>query len=308
MKNNCLMHGKKFLLSIAVLCMLAGMTGCSQKEEKEPENSQTEANKATVDYNEDETSNLGPWARAMGSVLIYLNDGNPYYFGGYQITEDNTAAAGNILSGSWNINNRLDLLKQINTLLKTGDRTDYRKEAKEMNAMSKKQLKRAMKQLSGDLLIHYQMIQYNWEKWQKNGLLAWDMCRVSHLVQWGYVAGYLNREEAQALIEPAAVKLKQHFKSWEEVQNNWMDGFCLFANVDKDAANTDYTNRKALYQKLLEGQDMNHPLYDDGLFTEEIIPVAGTAYQTILGELGEEEKSSERQKNKKEKKDTIDIR
>ena len=36
----------------------------------------------------------------------------------------------------------------------------------------------------------------------KNQLVAWDMCRVSHLVQWGYVAGYLEREEAQALMEP----------------------------------------------------------------------------------------------------------
>ncbi len=305
MKNNCLMlYGKKFLLGIAVFCMLTGITGCSQKEEKEPEQSPSATNEAAVDYNEDETSNLGLWARAMGSVLIYLNDGNPYYFGGYQITEDNTAAAGNILSGSWNINNRLDLLKQINTLLKTGDRMNYRKEVKEMNAMSKKQLKRAMKQLSGDLLIHYQMVQYNNENWQENGLLAWDMCRVSHLVQWGYVAGYLNREEAQALIEPAAAKLKQHFKNWEEVQNNWMDGFCLFANVDREAANTDYTNRKALYQKLLDAQDKNHPLYDDNLFTEEIIPVSGITYQTILEELEEEEKASDTQNKKNSDKKT----
>lgn len=288
MKNNCLMYGKKFLLGIAVLCMLAGITGCSQKEEKKSEKTPVATAAAKADYNEDENSNLGQWARAMGSVLIYLNDGNPYYFGGYQITEDNTAAAGNILSGSWNINNRKDLLKQINKLLKTGDRKNYRKEAKEMNAMSKKQLKRAMKQLSGDLLIHYQMVQYNLETWQENGLLAWDMCRVSHLVQWGYVAGYLSREEAQALIEPAAVKLKEYFKNWEEVQNNWLDGFCLFANVDREAAGTDYTNRKALYQKLLESQDKDNPLYDDTLFTEEIIPVAGVTYQTILEELKED--------------------
>ena len=161
MKNNCLMYGKKFLLGIAVFCILTGLTGCSQKGEKEPEKSLEATSEPKADYNEDETSNLGAWGRAMGSVLIYLNDGNPYYFGGYQITDDNTAAAGNILSGSWNINSRMDLLKQINTLLKTGDRKNYRKEAKEMNAMSKKQLKRAMKQLSGDLLIHYQMVQYN---------------------------------------------------------------------------------------------------------------------------------------------------
>ena len=257
-----------------------------------------------IDYNEDETSNLGSWARAMGSVLIYLNDGNPYYFGGYQTTEDNKTAAINILSSSWNINSRLDLLAQIHLLLEEGDRTEYLKEAKDMNAMSKKDLKVAMKQLSGDLLVHYQMVKYNWKTWKKKGLLAWDMCRISHLVQWGYVAGYLSLEEAQALIEPAALNLQKSFTSWEEVQNNWLDGYCLFASVDRDASNTDYTNRKALYETLLKEQPKDKPLYDDTLFAQEIITISGVSYQTILEELDVEAAKNTSKKANKNKDDT----
>jgi hypothetical protein len=265
-----------------VFCVL---TGCSS-------NSQTAENTATpeptqetvVDYNEDETSNLGQWARAMGSVLIYLNDGNPYYFGGYQATEDNQKAAVNILSTSWEINSREDLLSQVKLLLQTGDRKTFLKEAKEMNRMSKKDLKTAMKQLSGDLLVHYRMVRYNWKNWKKNGLLAWDMCRISHLVQWGYVAGYLDCEEAQALMEPAVKKLKKNFSSWDEVQNNWLDGYCYYADVDYKASHTDYTNRKALYETLKAEQTDEKLLYDDSLFTSEIIPLSGVSYRTILEE------------------------
>ena len=143
-----------------------------------------------------------------------------------------------------------------------------------------------MKQLSGDLLIHYQMLQYNWETWKKKGLLAWDMCRVSHLVQWGYIAGYVDIKEAQALIEPAAKKLKAKFTSWEEVQNNWLDGYCLFADVDREASNTDYTNRLALYKTLEREQTESDLLYDDSLFTSEIIPISGVSYRTLLKEAG----------------------
>lgn len=276
----------KILLGLCTISLLAGTVGCSDKqtEPKATPASQTQQN-TKPDYNEDENSNLGAWARAMGSVLIYLNDGNPYYFGGYQITEDNKTAAVNILSGSWNIKDRKSLLTQIQSLLSEGDRKEYREEAADMNAMSKKSLKLAMKQLSGDVLVHYQMVQYNWKTWKKKGLLAWDMCRVSHLVQWGYIAGYVNREEAQALIEPAARKLKDNFSSWEEVQHNWLDGYCVFANVDRNASNTDYTNRKALYETLVREQSKEEPLYDDALFTGSITPVTGTSYRTILDEI-----------------------
>lgn len=273
----------KLIAGISICSILIGCAGQNASVENTVTPQATEE-AAKKDHNETEESNLGAWARAMGSVLIYLNDGDPYYFGGYQITENNTAAAVNILAESWNISSREELLAQIQLLLKEGDRKDYLKEAKEMNAMSKKELKIAMKQLSGDLLTHYKMVKYNWKTWEKKGLLAWDMCRISHLIQWGYVADYLNREEAQALIEPAAKKLKKNFTSWEEVQNNWLDGYCLFADVDRNKSNTDYTNRKALYEQLLKEQQETDLLYDDTLFTEELLPVSGVSYQTLLKE------------------------
>lgn len=275
---------KKLIMLLCISSLILGVfTGCNSQPSSEP--ATPKPTEEVIDYNEDENSNLGQWTRAMGSVLIYLNDGNPYYFGGYKATEDNKNAAVNILSQSWNINSRSDLLMQIQSLLKQGDRKAFRKEAKEMNAMSKKDLKTAMKQLSGELLTHYEMVQYNWETWKKKGLLAWDMCRISHLVQWGYVAGYLSCEEAQALMEPVAKQLKDNFTSWEEVQNNWLDGYCLFAGIDREASHTDYTNRKAIYETLKSEQPKDKPLYDDSLFTQEIIPVSGVSYTTILEEL-----------------------
>lgn len=282
MKNRIV---RRAFTALCICSLTAGLVGCSKQVDNKGAKA-TEEPAKQVDYNEDENSNLGPWARAMGSVLIFLNDGNPYYFGGYLITEDNKNGAANILSASWDIGSREDLLVQIQNLLAEGDRVAFRKEAKEMNAMSKKQLKTAMKQLSGDLLLHYELVQYNWEKWGSKGLLAWDMCRISHLVQWGYVAGYLSREEAQALIEPAARRLQKDFTSWEEVQNNWLDGFCLFAGIDPETSNTDYTNRKSLYERLVKAEDghKDKMLYDDTLFTEDITVISGVSYKTILKE------------------------
>lgn len=287
------------------------LNGCrSQNRDQESYSpSTTDASKKELVSQEDTTSNLGSWGRAMGSILISINEGDVYYFGGYETTEGNQKAAAKILEQSWGITNRADLLAQIQDLLTVGARTEYLKEAKEMKAMSKKQLKTALKQLSGDTLVHYEMVQYNWEKWKKKGLLAWDLCRVSHLVQWGYVSGYITIEEAQALLEPAAQKLQQKFTNWDDVQQNWLDGYALYAAIDASHADgTDYETRQKVYEELKAAQTEDKLLYDDRLFQTEIIPIAGVTADTILAEVAvsEQEESPTATPSAVPEKDTSD--
>lgn len=267
---------------VVLLCILL-FAGCDNKKEEKVKGTAAPA-EAPMESPEDDSANLGAWTRAMGSVLIELNEGNAYVFGGYEKNRDNKSGAAKILKSSWGIKSKKDLLKKIRELLRTGDRTAFREEAKDMNAMSKEKLKIAMKQLSGDMLVHYQMVQHNWKAWKKKGLLAWDMCRISHLAQWGYIADYLTLEEAQAVMEPAIRKCRDNFNSWDEVQNNWLDGYCLFATIDRKAANTDYTVRKNLYWELKKEQKEGRLLYDDQLFQQEVKPLPGYSYQKVMEE------------------------
>lgn len=294
MKKSCQISSLLFLCILTL--MLSVMTGCNGNSSSDNSKKQTDRNSSVehtrkpLETLEDPSANLGHWGRAMGSVLIAINEGNVYYFGGYEQTDGNKEAAARILKQSWNITDRTELLRQIQALLNTGDRKEYRKEAGEMKAMSKKELKTALKQLSGDTLTHYNMVQYNWKKWKKKGLLAWDMCRVSHLAQWGYVAGFISIEEAQALIEPAAQKLAKKFDNWDDVQQNWLDGYALYATIDaENPAGTDYEVRMKKYEELKEGQNKEQKLYDDSLFTTGIVPLSGVSADAILAEVAEQE-------------------
>lgn len=288
---------KYAMLFMCCSLVLGSITGCNTSEKKNPEISSEETTQETKkDFNEDPNSNLGAWGRAMGSVLISMNEGDPYYFGGYQVSEGNQKAAARILEQSWQIHNRKELLTQIKVLTDTGYRTEYLKEAKEMRSMSKKKLKIAMKQFVGGVKIHYEMVQYNWDTWKKKGLIAWDMCRVSHLAQWGYVAGYLNVREAQAVIQPAAELLQKNFKSWDEVQTNWLDGYALYASIDISQTGNDYEKRKAIYDQLKIAQTENGTLYDDTMFQNPIQPLNDTSYQALWLEL---EDTAEKGENKK---------
>lgn len=281
-------HFRKYrwmLCLCATLLLPMVLTGCAKQKAEKVKATPAPTEKVLVSP-EDPESNLGQWGRAMGSVLISMNEGNVYYFGGYEATEGNKKAAARILEQSWEIKNRTDLLLQIQNLLQTGSRKEYLEEAKEMRGMSKKALKTALKQLSGETLTHYEMVQYNWDKWKKKGLLAWDLCRVSHLVQWGYVAGYLEIAEAQVLIQPAAEKLKNKFTSWDDVQQNWLDGYALFASVDaRNPVGTDYEKRQKVYESLKAAQDEDGILYDDSLFQTEIISLTGIDAKILFQEI-----------------------
>ncbi len=299
---------KKGILPIllAMTLTVSSLTGCSGSDQEAQVTSsagqeQQDTQKALQGHNEDVTANLGVWGRAMGSVLISMNEGSPYYFGGYEETEANRKAAADILNSSWNISNRKELLGQIYELITEGSRKEYRQEAAQMNRLSDKKLKKVMSQLSGSLLIHYQQIQRNWQTWGRDGLLAWDMCRVSHLVQWGLIAEYLTLDEAQALIEPAARRLQEKFQSWEQVITNWLDGYALYAVIDTEQPDNDYQKRKEVYEKLVEQQKQAGVLYDDDLFQEEIVPLTNCTYKTLFQELKKTQKKSGH-KNKKGKK------
>lgn len=288
--------------------ILGGLTGCSNNNPKSTDTSgnlpqNTQEAESMTGHNENEDSNLGAWGRAMGAVLISINDGNPYYFGGYEATDANKKAARNILKSSWSISSRKDLLKQIRFLMDTGSRKDYKREAKDLKVLSAKDRKKALKQVSGALKTHYDNLQYVSDTWGGKGLLAWDLCRISHLAQWGYIADYINLDEAQALLEPAASRLQKSFDNWDDVVNNWLDGYAYANSIEiRSIEKTDYTNRQEIYQKLLSEQKDSDPLFDNKLFQEDLIPLGTVSYDSLMEEIKTTSKTKKKQNKTSEKK------
>ena len=64
------------------------LIGCSSNKQTTVDKQASPTPKVLVS-DEDKNSNLGQWGRAMGSVLIAINEGNVYYFGGYEPTDGN---------------------------------------------------------------------------------------------------------------------------------------------------------------------------------------------------------------------------
>lgn len=104
--------------------------------------------------------------------------------------------------------------------------------------------------------------------------------RMSSLVQWGYVAGYITYPEALALLEPAATLLCENFSSWEEAYENYLEGYNWWARNDVLDKDIWETNRGASYRMI--AADKNYNILDDTLFETGVIPVPGVTAQQLL--------------------------
>ena len=75
---------KKWITYVCITAILCStLIGCSSKKQTTVDKQASPTPKVLVS-DEDKNSNLGQWGRAMGSVLIAINEGNVYYFGGWQ--------------------------------------------------------------------------------------------------------------------------------------------------------------------------------------------------------------------------------
>ena len=116
----------------------------------------------------------------------------------------------------------------------------------------------------------WEYTEYVDEKWGDRGIMAWDLFRMSNLVQWGYTAGYVTYEEALALLEPAAMLLCESFSSWDEAYENYLDGYNWWAR--NNVLNQDIweTQRGKIYLEMKADPAIG-AIFDDTLFQTGVI-------------------------------------
>jgi len=234
-----------------------------------------------IDLNEDSESNLGHWGRAMSALQISQMGGDPLWFGG-RVQPDNTALL-TLLETDYHVTDRETLLRQMNYSLRFGAREDYHYHIDALTALLElpdEERETALEPLSQEDRLFYELVEYNYEKWGEQGVLGWDMARMSLLSQLGYSAGLLSREEAQAAIEPGAYIVRQYFSSFASFCDNVVDGEALYRRTAVEDPQGAVATLTALRAQLAE--DHGDMLYRDALFSEGIVPLEGTSFSDFM--------------------------
>lgn len=242
-------------------------------------------------------SNLERWAIPMGAIQAGLNESSHRWFAyrrAFTVSDYNPNSFGfgkevlpaercrHMLSYSWDINSREDLIFTVCTMTVHGHNDNFLEDVAYIKSLTPAQYNQY---LNSDGIDSY-MFPYTkqlGEKWGERGILCWDLFRMSSLVQWGYVSGYVTYPEALALLEPAATLLCENFSSWEEAYENYLEGYNWWARNDVLDQDIWKTSRGTTYKMIRADTEYN--VLDDTLFETGVIPVPGLTAQQLLDEV-----------------------
>lgn len=242
-------------------------------------------------------SNLERWAIPMGAIQLGLNEGSHRWFAYKRaFTVSNYTPNGgrgsrevlpaercrDMLSYSWDINSREDLILTVCSLVYHGHNDSFFEAVEVGNALTPAQYDEIISRGGMDAYMFPYTKQLS-EKWGDRGILCWDLFRMSSLVQFGYAAGYVTYAEALALLEPGATRLCENFSSWEEAYENYLEGYNWWARNDVLDKNIWETNRGSSYGMI--AADKQYNTLDDTLFETGVIPVPGVTAEQLLAEV-----------------------
>lgn len=225
---------------------------------------------------------LEEWLLPMGSLLGFLEGGDPARFGFYArppytetthspngVNENQAVVPRDLcreaLSGTWGIQDREKLLETVEEILETGHDRDFQAAAKEVKNLSDREIARRTEKLSEVDQYMWPRTKALWKKWGKTGIRAWDLCRAAALAEWGYTAGYVTYPEALELLAPAVEELKESFDSWDEVYENFLESYYWCLREDLGDGTVWDTDLGMAWQYLKNSPD-TRTLFDDSLF------------------------------------------
>lgn len=226
-----------------------------------------------------ESTNVDEWMRAMNSGYVGNNmAAMGLDFGVFdRWTIKSFDAQRASLAANWGVSSRSDLLALIKEFTEGGGHNgQYLAEVADVASMSDAQRKQITATVS-DGYMFAQLEAWN-KKWGEKGVIAWDLCRISMLAQWGYQDGYLTAAEAIALATPAVEKFKATFTSWDEGIGNYLDGYAWWSRTDTAQLKSTYVTRTNGYAYMKK----SHPeLLDDAMFSKPLVPLTSITYKSI---------------------------
>lgn len=179
----------------------------------------------------------------LGGMLNYVNGATQdtvnklsTHIGGERGIFAQTSAM-RILSESWGIVDKESLEEVVNWLLYEGGHNSlFFEEAADVKLLSP-----AQRAQYTDAYMFVQLDAWS-EKWGDTGIVAWDICRASSVLQWAYSAGYITRNEALSMGKDAAVIAMDTFDSWEDLYDNYLDGYAWWSisDISKGRPREDY--------------------------------------------------------------------
>jgi hypothetical protein len=213
----------KFIV-VASCCIFVQTLAVEKDEVSEPPQTNN-ANQS--DSGENIVTGAKAWALGSSAMLIERNHGRHDLLGTAVRTDHYAERMKSFLKTSgWDINNRDDLLENLQWVEKGGHRIIFEKQGEYLKGLDSQEYEQVLDKSKYDRkeLQRIKIAKEYYLKLGQKSLLGWDYSRYICLCRWGYMAGYLTEDEVWKRIMPVAVLLQKHFDSWEDLGQNYIIG------------------------------------------------------------------------------------
>ncbi len=99
-------------------------------------------------------------------------------------------------------------------------------------------------------------------------LLAWDLCRAMQLSGCLFFCNYIDRETMRAVSCDVGRQIQQKFSSWEDLCENYLEGFSLWRTHNFENSRDEITERIQIYEDLRDREDSPYSVYFGTILTE----------------------------------------
>lgn len=167
---------------------------------------------------------LRAWATC--AILTERNHDSHELLGGSFPTSDTVLEQQKLLEKWWGITSREELLQALEWIDQGGHREEFNRMGAALDSLDDIQIENLKFEMRSDpkVVNKIRVAHMNYKVLEKKSLLGWDYSRYIALCGWGYVAGYLDENEAWEKIMPVARMLQRIFDSWEDVGQNYLIG------------------------------------------------------------------------------------
>lgn len=135
-----------------------------------------------------------------------------------------------VLSMYWRITSKSELLATLKSLITEYDNKRWQQMRKITNEPEKLNAFQSRWEKSEDFDYAINLLKQHSDEYGDRGLTAWDYCRYLNVCRHGYAAQYLTEDEAWQLMLPMAAKIQSEFKSWNQLETEYLVGFSFWCH------------------------------------------------------------------------------
>ncbi|MDD6794185.1 MAG: DUF1266 domain-containing protein [Clostridiaceae bacterium] len=123
-----------------------------------------------------------------------------------------------LLKGGWDIHDKHTTIQTIKWLFEKGHNKDFMNDMKWIKENPDYKPEE-------ELQFHKEAVQKALKKYPNQGILAWDLCRVTYVAGGGYLAGFLSYKQAIKYCVKACKLLQENYSSWDDMMESYTIGY-----------------------------------------------------------------------------------